>query len=97
MTYLQSFSSGYLIAPEVDVRPFSGRNAAVAHDLYDDLEDVVGSPVYVAVSGVRYRVRPEYGIPADTVALPHHKFPFPHKEGDTLLVERDGAVGGRFG
>jgi hypothetical protein len=96
MTYLQTFSAGYLIAPEVYVRPHGGRNAIVATDLYADLEYAVGGPVYVAVSGVRYRVVPEFGVPADTLALPEDQFPFPHEEGDAVLVEREGAVGGRF-
>ncbi|WP_281193719.1 hypothetical protein [Halorubrum sp. F4] len=96
MTYLQLFSAGYLIAPEVHVRPYDGRNAIVAQDLYADLEYAVGGPVYVAVSGVRYQLKPEHGVPADTLALPEDQFPFPHEEGDVMLVEKEGAVGGRF-
>lgn len=96
MTYLQLFSAGYLIAPEVHVRAYGGRNAIVAHDLYEDLQAAVGGPVFACVSGVRYEVRPEHGVPADTLALPETEFPFPHRDGDTLLVEKAGSFGGRF-
>ena len=96
MTHLQQFSAGYLIAPAVEVRPYNGRNAVVPHDLYDDLEYVVGGPIYVSVSGVRYRLRPEHGLPAETLALPEDQFPFPHHEGDVMLVERPGATEGLF-
>jgi|AntRauTorcE11898_2_1112593.scaffolds.fasta_scaffold11629_2 hypothetical protein len=88
MTHLQSFSSGYFIAPEIEVRPFSGRNAVVPFDLYDELDSVVGSPIYVSVSGVRYELRPEHGVPADTLALPEDHFPHPHHEGDVMLLEK---------
>ncbi|SEL18192.1 hypothetical protein [Haloferax larsenii] len=96
MTLLQDFSAGYFIAPEVEVRAFNGGNAAVPHDLYAELEYQVGYPVYAAVSGVRYRLRAEHGLPADTLALPQDRFPRPHHEGDAVLVERPGSWGGRF-
>lgn len=95
MTYLQMFSAGYLIAPEIEVRAYGGGNAVVAHDLYEDLQSVVGFPVFASVSGVHYEVRPEHGVPADTLALPERRFPSPHHEGDSVLIERP-TFGGWF-
>lgn len=92
MTYLESFSAGYYIAGDVEVQPFGGENAVIPHDLHNDLEDVVGFPVYGSVAGVRHLLRPEMGIPAETVALPKHDYS-PHD--DVLLIEKPWA-GGQF-
>ena len=85
MCQLDSFSAGYYIAGNIDVRPFSGENAAIPHDLHDELEDVVGYPVYGRIAGVRHRLRAEHGIPGDTVAVPGHDY---STGDDAVLIEK---------
>nr|BDD45072.1 hypothetical protein 4 [bacterium] len=92
MSHLESFSSGYYIAGDVEILPYSGRNAAIPHDLHDDLEAVVGFPVYGSIAGIRHRLRPESGIPANTVALPKHDY---SACDEVLLIEKPWA-GGQF-
>ena len=92
MTLIQDFSAGYYIAPEVSIEAFNGENPAIPYDLYEEIGEVVGLPAYGCVGGRRFRLRPECGIPADTLAVPEGDF---SQYNDTLLVEKSGE-GGRF-
>lgn len=88
------------MAAEVDIRPFSsgyslvdaiprehGRDyAIVAEDTYDELARHATRPL-LKVNGAHYWPYPEYGVPADTVALPDDP-----ESAETVLLAKDETV-----
>jgi len=92
MNHFQEFSAGYYIAPDVSVEAFSGENVVVPYDLHEQISELVGLPAYGSIGGCRFKLRPEHGIPADTVAVPQEQF---SSDDTVLLIERPGE-GGRF-
>lgn len=86
---LEPFSSGYWLAPYLDVVAYGGNDAIIQDAVFDELvaESGCSSPV-VYVGGNRYRLKPHWGIPHHVVALPEET----HKggSGDAVLVSKPG-------
>lgn len=71
---LEPFSSGYYLGV-ADLIDYGGDGAVMATDAYDDVVSCVYAserfdlPVLAKIGPVHVPVRPECGVPADTVAL----------------------------
>lgn len=69
---VEDFSEQYFVMPDVDVRGFSGSRVAVSDDLVRELGQYVSAPL-VKLSTGHYWLKTEWGIPPDTIAVPHQQ------------------------
>lgn len=67
---IESFSSAYFVIDGVDVvHPYSGDSVVAANDFYNELNQHVARPL-VRVGDSYEWVRPEWGVPPHTFAVP---------------------------
>lgn len=86
-TQLESYSAGYLFAPEVEVNRYGEDLAIMDEELYEDLARQLGEPVIGYVGGLHYEFMPSTGILSGRCAVPRSN----HREASTplaLLVQR---------
>lgn len=81
---VEEFSDAYFSLPDIEVREYSGDQFAIADDTMRELGHYVSYPL-VKLSTGHHWLRYEYGIPADTIAIPHQEEPAT----DTPLLAKD--------
>lgn len=96
---MPSFSEAYNIGV-VQIETTKKDRAVVSTQLYYELVDhdpkaSVGDPIYVKVGTVMVPVYGEDGVPAQTLAMPHHMIQnhgfTPHSKTEVLVLKRDHA------
>lgn len=83
-TPIEDFSEAYYLLPEIDARAYSGERVGASMELVQDLAQVVGNPL-VAIDGQHHWLKPEWGIPSDTIAVPKRH---DHDESEEVLMAR---------
>lgn len=82
---LESFSAGYLLAPEMRVEPYNGEKAIVAPEFYAELQRYLWPPFTGNVAGQHMTIHQADSVPCDVIAVP--KDDYSVRSGDTLLIQ----------
>lgn len=84
---LENFSSGYWLAPELNVTSHGGKAAIIQDSIFDELVAEIGDPNPVAfIGGRRYQLRPNWWVPSHIVALPEDDYS--HSTKDAVLISK---------
>lgn len=66
---VDDFSEAYFVMPDVEVIEYGGDTCVVAEDFMRGLAQYVSAPLVKLPTG-HYWLSPEWGVPADTIAVP---------------------------
>lgn len=80
--YTEPFSAGYELVRGVNIVTWAKDRAVMDPDLYRYLAEQLPNPLLCRIDDLHYEIATEGGVPADTVAVPHHN----HKKSDPSAV-----------
>lgn len=84
---IESFSAGYAVVHNAEVRTWPENEAHIDEYLHDTIAETVGAPVVGFIDGMHYNLRPSRQVLSNQVAVPE-KSGGRQSDPDVLMVQK---------